>query len=479
MPDAVQVESCSMFIGGEAVETGKTFEVSLPFDSSVVAEVQEADGATLDRAVASAREGAAAMAKLTLYDRAELLMRVHDLVRRDLGEFARLICLETGKPIREARVEAERSLQTLIASAHEARQLCGEVIPIEAAPVGKGRMAMTVREPVGVIGAITPFNVPMNLALHKVGPALAGGNAVVHKPAEKTPLSATRLAHLFAEAGAPKGAYNVVHGTGPELGPNMATHPGIDMLTFTGSVAVGRSLKTVAGLKKMTLELGNNSAAILEPDTDLDWAVGRCVAGAFANSGQVCISVQRIFVHESLASEFLERFKAGAEALKIGHPMEDSTEISSLITQAAAERVESWIREAVDAGGKVVTGGRRTGATISPTIVTGIADKVRLSCEEAFGPVAVVHVYRDLEDTIARVNQGPFGLQAGIFTRDIERAFRAAHALRYGGVMINDVPMYRADHMPYGGVKDSGTGREGPKYAIEEMTELKTIVWKV
>ncbi len=471
--------TCQMFVGGEWIDGVGTFEVRLPYDGSLVAEVQEADLAILDRAVAAAREGAAAMAKLTLYERAELLTRLHDIVKRDLAEFARLICLECGKPIRESRVEAERCLQTIIASAQEARQLHGEVIPIDAAPVGKGRMAMTVREPVGVIGAITPFNVPLNLALHKIGPALAGGNAVVHKPAEKTPLSATHLAKAIEEAGAPRGAYNLVHGMGPTLGPAMATHPGIDMLTFTGSAAVGRSLKAAAGFKRVTLELGNNSAAIVEPDADLDWAVARCVAGSFAHSGQVCISVQRIYVHDRIAVEFVDRLKRGTEALKIGHPMEDSTDVSSLINLTAAERVESWIKEAGAAGATVVTGGTRTNTTISPTIVTNAAETLRLCCEEVFGPVVVIHTYSELDDAIARVNAGPYGLQAGVFTRDLERAFHAARALRYGGVMINDVPMFRADHMPYGGMKSSGIGREGPKYAIEEMTELKTIVWKL
>ena len=471
--------SCPIFIGGEWIETGKTFEVRLPYDGTLVGVVQEADLTMLDRAVAAARGGALAMAKLTAYERAELLTRIHDIVKRDLAEFARLICLETGKPIREARVEAERTLQTIIASAHEARQLHGEVIPIDAAPIGKGRMAITVREPVGVIGAITPFNVPMNLAFHKIGPALAGGNAVIHKPAEKTPLSATRLAKAIEEAGAPKGAFNLIHGLGPVLGPAMAAHPGIDMLTFTGSAAVGRSLKATAGFKRMTLELGNNSAAIVEPDTDLDWAIPRCVAGSFAHSGQVCISVQRIYVHESIAAVFIERLKRGAEALTIGHPMEDATEVSSLINVAAAERVETWINEAVAAGATLVTGGKRTNATISPTILTNASEELRICCEEVFGPVVVVHTYTDLDDAIARVNAGPYGLQAGVFTKDIERGFRAARLLKYGGVLINDVPMFRADHMPYGGMKSSGIGREGPKYAIEEMTELKIIVWKI
>ncbi len=478
MPSTVQVDTFPMFIGGEAVETDRTFDVCLPYDGTLVARVCEANEADLDRAIAAAREGAAAMAKMSLYDRAELLMRVHDIVRRDQVEFTKLVCMETGKPIREARVEAERCLQTLIACAQEARQLRGEVVPIDAAPIGKGRMAMTVREPVGVVGAITPFNVPMNLALHKAGPALAAGNAVVHKPAEKTPLSATRLAQAFAEAGAPKGAYNVVHGLGPLLGPKLAAHSGIDMLTFTGSVAVGKSLKAAAGFKRVTLELGSNSAAIVAADADLDFAVSRCTAGAFAHSGQVCISVQRIYAHESVVDGFLARYVKAASTMKVGHPFEETTDISSLINESAAKRVESWIGESVAAGAKVLTGGTRSYATIAPTIVTGVADSARLSCEEVFGPVVVVHPYRDFDDAIRRVNDTPYGLQAGVFTRDMEGAFAAARAIRCGGVIINDVPMFRADHMPYGGVKQSGIGREGPKYAIEEMSDVKVIVWK-
>ncbi len=479
MPSTLKIETFPMFIAGEAVRSERTFDVRLPYDGTVVAQVHEAMEADLEQAVQAAREASTVMAAMSLYERAELLVRTHDIVRRDLAEFARLICLETGKPIRESRVEAERCLQTLVACALEARQLHGEVIPIDAAPIGKGRMAMTVREPVGVVGAITPFNVPMNLALHKVGPALAAGNAVVHKPAEKTPLSATRLAQAFAEAGAPKGAFNVIHGLGEFLGPKMAAHPGIDMLTFTGSVAVGMSLKAAAGFKRVTLELGSNSAAIVAEDADLDWAVARCTAGAFAHSGQVCISVQRIYAHESIVDTFLDRFAKAAAALKVGHPLDETTDISSLINEAAAKRVESWIQEAVASGAKIVTGGTRTGSTIAPTIVTGALDSARLSCEEVFGPVVVVHTYKDMPEAIRRVNDTPYGLQAGVFTRDLERAFGAARSIRCGGVIINDVPMFRADHMPYGGVKRSGIGREGPKYAIEEMTDVKVIVWKV
>jgi acyl-CoA reductase-like NAD-dependent aldehyde dehydrogenase len=302
---------------------------------------------------------------------------------------------------------------------------------------------------------------------------------VVHKPATKTPLSAVRLASTMHEAGVPKGAYNVITGSGAQIGMAMAEHPGIAMLTFTGSAEVGRTIKARAGFKKVTLELGNNSAVIIEPGSDLSTAVSRSVQGAFSHSGQVCISVQRIFVHSSIAGEFTERLKAATEALKIGHPYEQSTDISSLIDETEAVRIEKWIGEAVAGGAKVVTGGKRTRATVSPAILANVPATCHVSCQEAFGPVVAVYPYDNLETAIKQANNTPYGLQAGIFTPDMQKAFQAARKLEVGGVMINDIPMFRVDHMPYGGVKESGTGREGPKYAIEEMTEMKLICWRV
>jgi acyl-CoA reductase-like NAD-dependent aldehyde dehydrogenase len=479
-PSAQQKERIGRnYIGGEWVDTPEHEVVRLPYDGTPVGEVPRAGVEMVEKAVAAARQGFAAMRELTNYERADLLLRIRDLVQRDLAEYGQIICSETGKPIKEAKVEAARSLETLLAASHEARQLHGEVVPMEFTATGKGRMAITVREPLGVIGCITPFNVPLNLAMHKVAPALAGGNAVVHKPATKTPLSAVRLARTMEEAGVPRGAYNVITGSGSEIGMALAEHPGIAMLTFTGSPEVGRTIKSRAGFKKVTLELGNNSAVIIEPGSDLGTAVARTVQGAFSHSGQVCISVQRVFVHRSIAGEFLERLKAGAEALKIGHPYEPSTDISSLIDEKEAVRIEKWITEAVAGGAKVVTGGKRTRATISPAVLTDVPAACRISCQEAFGPVVAVYPYDRLENAIEQANATPYGLQAGIFTPDVQRAFQAARKLEVGGVMINDIPMYRADHMPYGGVKESGTGREGPRYAIEEMTEMKLICWKV
>ncbi len=474
-----QTEALPMYIGGEWVRTSEQRTVELPYDGSPVGAYYMADSGVVAKAIESARRGAAEMRRLTNFDRAELLVRMTAIVKRDLADFSRMICCETGKPVKEARVEAERTLQTMIASAEVARNLRGEVIPMDGAPIGKGRMAMTLREPLGVIGAITPFNVPFNLMMHKVGPALAAGNAVIHKPASTTPLSALRFARVVEEAGAPAGAYNVVTGSGSLVGDALVASPEVAMITFTGSREVGLSIRAKAGLKRVTLELGSNSALVIEPDADLDTAVARSVVGSFAHSGQVCISVQRIYVHESVAAEFLAKFAAATGRLRIGHPFEESTDISSLITEGEAQRVESWIEEAKGHGSRLVCGGRRNRATVEPTILADTPASARISCQEVFGPVVLVNRYSRLEDAIAMVNDSVYGLQAGIFTRDLERAFHAAREFEVGGVIINDVPMFRADHMPYGGVKESGAGREGPKYAAEEMSEMKLICWKV
>ena len=467
-----------MRIGDDWVRTSEKRTISLPYDGTPVAEVYDADIAVLDRAITVAQSGAKAMAGLTQYERAELLEQMRSLLERDAEEFARLISLETGKTIREARGEVARGQQTLAVSADAARNLHGEVVPMEAAPTGKGRWAMTMREPLGVIAAITPFNFPLNLALHKIGPALAAGNSVVHKPSENTPLSALRLARLAMEAGLPTGAYNVVTGSGEETGRQIVNDPRIAMITFTGSAEVGRQIQAAAGLRRVTLEMGSNSSVILEPDCDLDLLVPRCVAGGYALAGQVCISVQNIYVHESIAEDFTQRFVAGARALKIGHPLEEDSDIASLINQAAAERVESWVHRAVARGARLLTGGTRRGAIIGPAMLTDVQPDDDVCCKEVFGPVVVLHRYARLEDAIDAVNASQYGLQAGICTRDIGRAFAAARKLHMGGVMINDVPAFRVDLMPYGGIKMSGVGREGPRYAVEEMTELKLICWR-
>jgi acyl-CoA reductase-like NAD-dependent aldehyde dehydrogenase len=467
-----------MWINGGEVRSDRVVEVRVPYDGGPFATVYSAGEAHLKQAVEAAVAAGPGMRAMTLDARAAILRRASARLLAEKEEFATIISSESGKPIKEGRVEAERAASTLLFSAEEARRLRGEVVPMEALESGKGRLAMTVREPVGVIAAITPFNFPLNLSMHKIGPALAGGNTVVHKPASVTPVSALRLARLFSECGLPDGALNVVTGPGGKVGDFLVEHPSVRMITFTGSAEVGLRIRARAGMKRVTLELGNNSALLVEADADLADCVSRAVPGAFSHSGQVCISVQRIFVHDAVAEEFVERFAAAALALRRGHPLNETTEISSLITEAEARRVEEWVAEACAVGAHLRVGGERTAASVAPTVLTDVPEDERVFRQEAFGPVAAINRYSDLDDAIARVNASDYGLQAGIFTRDLEKAFRAARAVEVGGFLINDVPQYRLDHMPYGGVKLSGTGREGPRYAIEEMTEPKLISWR-
>jgi acyl-CoA reductase-like NAD-dependent aldehyde dehydrogenase len=467
-----------LWIGGREVRTGKPREVRVPYDGSLFALVDEAAPEHLDLALNAAAAAARVMRALTLDERSAILRRAQQALAARREEFARAISSESGKPLREGRVEADRAVSTLLFSSEEAHRLAGEVVPMDASPAGKGRMAMTVREPVGVIAAITPFNFPLNLSLHKIGPAIAAGNAVVHKPASATPVSALLLARLLAECGLPDGALNVVPGPGGAIGDLLVTDRRVNMVTFTGSAEVGLRIRSLAGLKRVTLELGNNSALIVEQDADLKDCVARAVPGAYAHSGQVCISVQRILVHERVHAEFVERFAAGAAALRIGHPLDEATEVSSLITLPEAQRVEAWIEEAVMAGARRVTGGTRERATVAPAVLVGAPPETKVVSKEAFGPLACIDSFVSLDEAVARVNASEYGLQAGIFTRDLEKAFRAARGVHVGGFLINDVPQFRVDQMPYGGVKMSGTGREGPRYAIEEMTEPKLISWR-
>ena len=467
-----------MHIGGRRVVTDRPLKVELPYDGSEVATVYEAGKEQVEAAVAAAWDAAPVMRELTLAERAAILRKVHDKALERMDSLALALSSESGKPIREARAEVERAAQTLLFSAEEARRLCGEVVPMEASPAGKGHWAMTLREPVGVVAAITPFNFPLNLAMHKIGPAIAAGNAIVHKPASATPVTALMMAGLFEECGLPKGALNVITGPGGTVGDLLVTHPKVAMITFTGSPDVGLRIRGLAGMKRVTLELGSNSAVIIEDDADLEAAVPRCITGSFANSGQVCISVQRIFAHRRVHDEFLERMVEGARKLKIGHPHEPSTDISSLITVREAERVQGWIEEAVQAGARLWTGGARRRATIEPAILSQAPPEVKISCKEAFGPVVTVNAAAGLEEAIEMVNASEYGLQASIYTRDIQKAFWAARRVHVGGFLINEVPTYRVDQMPYGGVKLSGMGREGPKYAVEEMTETKLVCWR-
>ena len=466
-----------MWIGGRAVRTSSARPILIPFDGSVAGTIYEAGPAEVNAAIEAAQKAAPVMRALSRHERSTVLYKAHHLIAERREEFARAIASESGKPIREARIEVDRGQMTLLFSAEEAHRLHGEEVPIDAHPAGKGKTGMVVREPLGVITAITPFNFPLNLSLHKIGPALAAGNSVVHKPASATPISALLLAQLFADSGLPPGALNVITGPGGTIGDALTFDPRVAMVTFTGGAEVGQRIRNLAGMKRVSLELGSNSAVIIEADADLDKAVPRCVAGAFAHSGQVCISIQRIFVQASIRDEFANRMAEETQKLRIGHPLDDATEVSSLITETEAKRIETWIGEARDAGAKLVTGGDRRGATVDPAILTEVPAGVNLIAKEVFGPVVALNSYQDLSEAIGMVNQSDYGLQAGMYTRDLDKAFRAAREVHVGGFHINEIPAFRVDQMPYGGLKLSGTGREGPRYAIEEMTELKLITW--
>ncbi len=462
-----------LWIGGAEAKGVSQRTVRVPFDDAAFAVVQEAGAEQVSAAVEAARGAASAMREMTRAQRSAILRGTRERLLAAREEFAVTIASESGKPLREARTEVDRGAATLLFSSEEADRLAGEEVPMDAAANGAGKMAVVVREPVGVVAAITPFNFPLNLALHKIGPALGAGNAVVHKPASATPVTALLLARLFAAAGLPAGALNVIPGPGAMVGPALVKHGAVAMVTFTGSAAVGLELRGMAGLKKTTLELGSNSAVIVGADADIEDAAWRCALGAMANSGQVCISVQRIFVEASVADRFAEALAVAVGRLRMGHPLDESTEVSSLINAAEAERVAAWIGEV---GGTV----RKTVlATLAPTVLRDVAETARVFADEAFGPVVSVNRYTELDEAIGRVNASVYGLQASIFTKDLAAAFRAARRVHVGGFLINDVPQFRADQMPYGGVKQSGTGREGPRYAMEEMTERKLICWPV
>lgn len=467
------MNSYGLWINGEETKGETARTVRVPFDDAPFAEVAEAGPAQAEAAVRAATEAAHTMREMTRAQRSAILRRTRELLLAAKEELAVIVASESGKPLREARTEVDRGAATLLFSSEEANRLAGEEVPMDAAAHGAGKMAMVIREPLGVIAAITPFNFPLNLSLHKIGPAIAGGNAVVHKPASATPISALRLARLFAEAGLPAGGLNVIPGPGASVGPALVGNEAVAMVTFTGSAEVGVALRAKAGLQRMTLELGSNSAVIVAADADLDEAARRCAVGAFANSGQVCISVQRIFVAESVAAAFHDALMAATARLTIGHPLDEATEVSSLVSAAEAERVEAWVGEA---GGTVSRSGR---ATVAPVVLRDVPETAKVFADEVFGPVVSANRFRELDEAIDRVNASAYGLQAGIFTKDLAGAFRAARRVRVGGFLINDVPQFRADQMPYGGVKRSGTGREGPRYAIQEMTERKLICWNV
>ncbi len=453
----------------------KTLEVINPYDGSVVATVQESSEADVRAAIGRAAAVAETMATMTAQRRAAILTKAAEMIDGEAIEIARTMTQESGKPIKYARGEVSRCVETFTFAADAARSLHGETIPLDAAKGGLGKIGYYVRVPVGVIAGITPFNFPLNLVAHKIAPALAAGCPLVLKPNPNTPLTALHLADILREAGLPEGAFEVVVG-GVDVGNWLTTDPRVAMITFTGSVPVAHEISKVAGIRKILLELGGNAATIIDETGNLDAAVSKNIMGGFSYSGQVCISVQRIYVQRSRYAEFRDKYVAAANKLVMGDPLDDKTDLGPMLTDGACQRIDSWIGEAVAGGASVIAGGKRDGRMYQATVIENAQPDMKVMHEEVFGPVVCIAPYDDFEQALDAVNDSPFGLQAGVYTSDLNRAVRATQKLNVGGVMINDVPTFRVDQMPYGGMKDSGIGREGPRFAIEEMTNLKMVV---
>ena len=465
-----------MFVGGEWQESPRVMEVKNPFDQSVIDTVPAADAGDVERALAGAVEGAGIMAKMPAFDRAQFLRRTADLMLERSEDFASTISREEGKILAEGRIEATRAAEIIQLSAEEAKRLTGEVLPLDAAPGGTGKMGFTLRVPCGVVVAITPFNFPLHLVCHKVGPALAAGNAVVVKPASDTPLSALKLVEVLLEAGAPAQAVTCLTGSGHTVGDALSGDRRVRKISFTGSYEVGDHICRVAGMKRVTMELGSNAPLIVMEDADLDKVAAATAMTGFANAGQVCISAQRVLAQDQVHDEFLDRLQAQVEAISTGDQLDEDTGMGPMIRESDAERVSDWIQEAVSGGARLITGGEREGAVVEPAILADVDPEMRISRDELFGPAVAVTRFDDIDQAISLANDTRYGLSAAIFTQDLDRALRFAAEVESGNVHINWGPQWRADLMPYGGLKDSGMGKEGPRYAVEQMTELKMVV---
>lgn len=466
-----------MYIAGKWINKVATVDVINPYDGKVIDTVPQASIDDVDSATASAVRGAEVMRKISGYDRFEMLRKAADLLADRTEDFGRTITMEEGKTIVEGRTEVSRAVQTISLSGEEAKRLGGEVVPLDGSPGWGGQLGFTLRVPCGVVAAISPFNFPLNLVAHKVGPALAAGNAVIIKPATDTPLSALKLTEILLESGFPAEAIQCITGRGGSIGPALVADPRVRKVTFTGSKEIGEQICKDAGLKKITMELGSNSPLIVMPDADMSKVVAATISSGFSNAGQVCISAQRIIANTKVYGDYLDALKVGVEAINTGDPMEDSVKMGPMVRAGDAERVNGWIKEAVGAGARTVTGGEYSGAMHQPTVVADVKPDMRVSCEELFGPAVAVTPFDDIDEAIHMANDSEYGLSAGIFTKDIDWAMKFAREVYSGNLMINSGPQWRADLMPYGGVKDSGMGKEGPKYAVSEMTELKLVVY--
>ncbi|MBL8098517.1 MAG: aldehyde dehydrogenase family protein [Anaerolineales bacterium] len=464
-----------LLIDGQWGGSGTPLEVKNKYSGQTVGVINTATKEDLNRAIDAAQRARDIMAEMPAHKRADILMRAAYLLRDNVEDMAKTIAAEAGKALKYARAEAERAVSTFTFAAEEAKRLHGETIPLDAAPAGEGFFGFWTRRPVGVIAAISPFNFPLNLVAHKVAPAIAAGNTLVLKPASTTPLAAVKLCQILHEAGLPAGALNLVVGGGGTVGEWLITDERVDKITFTGSPDVGRHILSVAGIKKVTLELGNTSPVIIAPDADLDLVAKRCAVGAFYNSGQVCISVQRIYSEKTVYEPFSEKFTKATEAMIVGDPLDERVDVGPMIDVKEVDRIETWVNEAQGAGAKVLTGAKREGTVYYPTILTNVESDMKVVAEETFAPVASVIQSDDFEESLRQANNSKFGLQVGVFTKDIDRALRAIKKLNFGGVMINETPAFRVDHMPYGGNRQSGLGREGVKFAMEDMTNIQLV----
>ena len=471
----VSAKAFPFLIDGEWVSAGAPLEVVSPYDGSPIGTTYWATSEQLERAIRASARAFETTRRMPGYERQRILRAVSEAIASRHEEFARLLSREAGKPIKTARAEVDRAVFTFAIAAEESVRIGGEVLPMDLQASTAGRTAIVRRFALGPIAAITPFNFPLNLVAHKLAPAIAAGCTIVLKPAPKTPLSALLLAEVIANAGWPAGGLNVLS-LSNEDALRMVTDDRLKLLTFTGSGMVGWNLKQKAGKKKVILELGGNAAVVIHNDADLDFAAERCAIGGFSYAGQSCISVQRIFVQRGVEEKFIAALLPRVAKLKLGDPLDEGSDIGPMINEDAAKRAEAWVAEAAAGGAKILCGGKRKGALMEPTVVTQTKPDMRVNCEEVFAPVVVIEPYDDFTEALRRVNDSPYGLQAGLFTRDAKLIFQAFESLEVGGLIVGDMSSFRIDHMPYGGIKDSGLGREGLRYAIEEMTEPKLLV---
>ncbi|MGB0911216.1 MAG: aldehyde dehydrogenase family protein [Nitrospirales bacterium] len=465
-------------IGSEWVHTSQVEPILNPYNQRLLSHVCQAGEPELNRVLQSTTAAFSTLKDTPTHAKAKALQHIASSLQRRREEFARTISDEAGKPITDARREVDRAIQTFEIASEETKRIPGEVIPMDLMPGMESHAGMLRRFPIGPVLGITPFNFPLNLVAHKVAPCLAAGNPIVIKPAPQTPLTALLLGEVVLETDLPAGSMNVIPCSNV-LAEKLVQDPCFRVLSFTGSAAVGWMLKGKAGKKRVLLELGGNAGVIIEPDADVDLAVQRCVAGGFGYAGQTCISVQRVYAHESIYDSVVEKFVNRVQAVVVGDPTQEQTVVGPLIDELAAKRVEAWVGDAVSQGATVRIGGTRKGVMMLPTVLTDVNSEMKVSCQEVFGPVVTVTPYQRFDDALQQLNDSPYGLQAGVFTQNMQCIFRAFQQLDVGTVLANEIPTFRADHMPYGGIKDSGIGREGVKYAIEDMTEPKLLVWNV